>query len=143
MAERPAAYNSFGARAEFTRKKQPPPHQVTPLQEWLCRISRIHYASGVVRTLSDPQRTAEHKGLSMRNVMKTVALSAAAVGLALSGAGVAAADSTATGTASNSPGFLSGNLIQVPVHVPVNVCGVSANLIGLLNPAFGNTCINS
>jgi len=29
------------------------------------------------------------------------------------------------------------------VHVPVNVCGVSANLIGLLNPAFGNTCVNS
>jgi len=39
----------------------------------------------------------------MRNVMKTVALSTAAVGLALSGAGVAAADAGAIGTASNSP----------------------------------------
>jgi hypothetical protein len=79
----------------------------------------------------------------MRNVMKTVALSAAAVGLALSGAGVAAADSTATGTASNSPGFLSGNLVQVPVHIPVNICGDTVNVIGLLNPAFGNKCVNS
>ena len=35
----------------------------------------------------------------MRNVMKTVALSTAAVGLALSGAGVAAADAGAIGTA--------------------------------------------
>ena len=79
----------------------------------------------------------------MRNVMKTVALSTAAVGLALSGAGVAAADAGAIGTASNSPGFLSGNLIQVPVHVPVNVCGNSINVIALLNPAFGNTCVNA
>ncbi|WP_370103473.1 chaplin family protein, partial [Streptacidiphilus sp. MAP12-20] len=32
------------------------------------------------------------------------------------GAGAAAADATANGTATNSPGFLSGNLIQVPIH---------------------------
>jgi hypothetical protein len=30
----------------------------------------------------------------------------------------------------------------VPVHVPVNVCGNTVSVIGLLNPAFGNTCIN-
>ena len=36
----------------------------------------------------------------------------------------------------------SGNLVQVPVHVPVNVCGDSVNVIGLLNPAFGNECAN-
>ncbi|WP_416212286.1 chaplin [Nostoc sp. DedSLP03] len=42
-----------------------------------------------------------------------------------------------------SPGVLSGNLVQVPVHVPVNVCGNTVNVIGLLNPAFGNTCINA
>ncbi|KXN68208.1 DUF320-domain-containing protein [Conidiobolus coronatus NRRL 28638] len=44
------------------------------------------------------------------------------------------------GEAIGSPGVLSGNVIQVPVHVPVNVCGNSINVIGLLNPAFGNTC---
>jgi hypothetical protein len=139
MAERAGACDGFGGGTQFTRKKQ----AFCALQEWLCRISRIHSGSVLVRTLSDPHRTAEHKGFSMRNVMKTVALSAAAVGLALSGAGVAAADAGAIGTASNSPGFLSGNLIQVPVHVPVNVCGVTVDVIGLLNPAFGNTCVNS
>ena len=41
------------------------------------------------------------------------------------------------------PGVLSGNVIQVPVHVPVNVCGNTVSVIGLLNPAFGNTCINN
>ncbi|MYV92928.1 chaplin, partial [Streptomyces sp. SID1034] len=40
------------------------------------------------------------------------------------------------------PGVLSGNLLQVPVHVPVNACGLTVNVIGLLNPNFGNTCIN-
>jgi hypothetical protein len=31
----------------------------------------------------------------------------------------------------------------VPVHVPVNACGNTADVIGLLNPAFGNTCVNA
>ncbi|MFC5906957.1 chaplin [Streptacidiphilus monticola] len=73
---------------------------------------------------------------------KTAAVATAAAGLALAGAGVAAADATATGAASDSPGVLSGNLIQVPVHIPVNVCGDTVNVIGALNPAFGNTCVN-
>nr|WP_200819263.1 chaplin [Tolypothrix sp. NIES-4075] len=42
-----------------------------------------------------------------------------------------------------SPGVLSGNAIQVPIHVPVNVCGNSIDVIGLLNPAFGNTCVEA
>jgi hypothetical protein len=33
--------------------------------------------------------------------------------------------------------------IQVPVHVPVNVCHNTVNVIGLLNPVFGNTCVNN
>lgn len=49
----------------------------------------------------------------------------------------------ATGIAAGSPGVLSGNVIQVPIHVPVNVCGNTVNVIGLLNPAFGNTCVNA
>ncbi|MEU1040634.1 chaplin [Streptomyces sp. NPDC005907] len=60
----------------------------------------------------------------------------------LATAGAAAADSDATGVAVGSPGVLSGNVIQVPVHVPVNLCGNSINVGGLLNPAFGNTCKN-
>lgn len=26
--------------------------------------------------------------------------------------------------------------------MPVNVCGNTINVVGLLNPAFGNTCVN-
>uniref|UniRef100_J2JUZ1 Chaplin domain-containing protein n=1 Tax=Streptomyces auratus AGR0001 TaxID=1160718 RepID=J2JUZ1_9ACTN len=37
---------------------------------------------------------------------------------------------------------MSGNAIQVPIHIPINVCGNTVNIVGLLNPAFGNTCIN-
>ncbi|MGW2348037.1 chaplin [Actinacidiphila glaucinigra] len=41
-----------------------------------------------------------------------------------------------------SPGILSGNVIQVPINVPINVCGNGFNAIGLLNPTAGNVCIN-
>jgi hypothetical protein len=42
-----------------------------------------------------------------------------------------------------SPGVLSGNIVQVPIDIPVNICGNSVNGIGLLNPSFGNTCVNN
>ena len=79
----------------------------------------------------------------MRNLKKAAVLSIAAAGLVIGAAGGAAASSGAEGVAAGSPGVLSGNLIQIPVHVPVNVCGNSINVIGLLNPAFGNTCVNA
>ncbi|GAA2437679.1 chaplin ChpH [Streptomyces glaucus] len=75
-------------------------------------------------------------------IKKVVAVAAATGGLVLTGAGMAAADSGAQGAAVHSPGVLSGNVVQAPVHVPVNVCGNTVSVIGLLNPAFGNTCIN-
>ncbi|MFD5001204.1 MULTISPECIES: chaplin ChpH [Streptomyces] len=75
-------------------------------------------------------------------IKKVVAAAAATGGLLLAGAGVAAADSGAQGAAVGSPGVVSGNNVQVPVHVPVNVCGNTISVIGLLNPAVGNTCIN-
>ena len=73
---------------------------------------------------------------------KVVATAAATGSLVLAGAGMAVADAGAHGAAMHSPGVLSGNLVQVPVHVPVNVCGNTVNVIALLNPAFGNTCVN-
>ncbi|MEU0225063.1 chaplin ChpH [Streptomyces sp. NPDC006284] len=73
---------------------------------------------------------------------KVVAAAAATGGLVLASAGMAVADSGAQGAAVHSPGVLSGNVVQVPVHVPVNVCGNTISVIGLLNPAFGNVCIN-
>ncbi|MEV0171947.1 chaplin ChpD [Streptomyces sp. NPDC050803] len=72
---------------------------------------------------------------------KSAAVVAGAI-LALGMATPAFADAGAEAAAIGSPGFLSGNVIQVPVHVPVNVCGNSVNVIALLNPAFGNTCVN-
>jgi hypothetical protein len=48
----------------------------------------------------------------------------------------------ATG-ASQSPGAISGNVIQAPLDVPVNAVGNSVNVIGLVNPAFGNSGINN
>ncbi|WP_441245509.1 chaplin [Kitasatospora sp. McL0602] len=78
----------------------------------------------------------------MQNVKKAVVLSAAAAGLVLAGTGTALASSEAEGVTANSPGVVSGNSLQVPVHVPVNLCGNSINVIGLLNPAFGNSCAN-
>lgn len=81
--------------------------------------------------------TAE-KGNTMK---KSAAVIAGAI-LALGGAAPAFADAGAEGAAIGSPGVLSGNVIQVPIHIPVNVCGNSVNVIALLNPAFGNACVN-
>ncbi|MCX4778955.1 chaplin [Streptomyces sp. NBC_01264] len=63
--------------------------------------------------------------------------------MAAGAASPAMADSDADGTAVGSPGVLSGNVIQVPVHAPLNVCGNTVNVIALLNPSFGNTCVNA
>ncbi|NJQ01378.1 chaplin [Streptomyces zingiberis] len=76
-------------------------------------------------------------------IKKVAAVTAAAGGLMLAGAGMAAADSAAGGTATDSPGVVSGNTIQVPAHVPVNLCGTTVSVIGLLNPATDNGCTHS
>ncbi|GHF40537.1 small membrane protein [Streptomyces mashuensis] len=73
---------------------------------------------------------------------KVVAAAAATSGLVLVGAGVAAASGGAQGAAVNNPGVVSGNVVQVPVAVPVNACGNTVNVVGVLNPTFGNVCIN-
>lgn len=82
------------------------------------------------------------KEISMSRIAKAAAITAAAGAVLAAGAGMAAADAGAQGAAVGSPGVLSGNQAQIPVHVPVNVCGNSVNVIGLLNPAFGNHCEN-
>ncbi|MFI9149771.1 chaplin [Streptomyces sp. NPDC053367] len=78
----------------------------------------------------------------MSRIAKGLVLTSAAVAAVAGGAGVASADAGANGVAAHSPGVLSGNAVQVPIHVPVNVCGNTVDIIGLLNPAFGNTCVN-
>ncbi|WP_320773938.1 chaplin [Streptomyces sp. CRN 30] len=56
---------------------------------------------------------------------------------------VAADGADAAGVAAGSPGAVSGNTVQLPVDVPVNVCGNTVNVAGLLNPAMGNGCENT
>ncbi|MFB7027131.1 MULTISPECIES: chaplin [unclassified Streptomyces] len=79
----------------------------------------------------------------MNKFKKAAALTMVAGGIVAAGAGVASADAGAEGAAVQSPGVASGNLVQVPVHVPVNVSGNTVNVIGLLNPAFGNGAVNA
>ncbi|MET9896519.1 chaplin [Streptomyces sp. NPDC006465] len=77
------------------------------------------------------------------NIAKKAALAITVAGIAAgAGAGAAVADAGAEGAAVKSPGVGSGNVAQVPVHIPVNLVGNSVNVIGALNPAFGNTGIN-
>ena len=78
----------------------------------------------------------------MSRIANGLVLTSAAVAAVAGGAGVAAADAGAGAAAHGSPGVISGNVVQVPIHVPINVCGNTVDIIGLLNPAFGNTCVN-
>lgn len=48
----------------------------------------------------------------------------------------------ASGAAVLSPGVGSGNLVQVPVAVPVNVCGNTVSVIGALNYVHNVVCVN-
>ncbi|MFI0240815.1 chaplin family protein [Streptomyces sp. NPDC016845] len=80
----------------------------------------------------------------MRQVTRKglITVAAASGVLAVTG-GYAHADAGAQGGASNSPGVASGNEVQAPVHAPVNLCGNTVNVVGLLNPAMGNNCGNA
>ncbi|KUN36436.1 chaplin [Streptomyces longwoodensis] len=78
----------------------------------------------------------------MSRIAKGLVLTSVAAAAVAGASGIAAADAGAGAVAAGSPGVLSGNAIQVPIHIPVNVCGNTIDIIGLLNPAFGNTCVN-
>ncbi|MFJ9669123.1 chaplin [Streptomyces sp. NPDC101219] len=80
----------------------------------------------------------------MKNLKKAAAVTMIAGGLLAAGTGMASATdgAHADGIAAGSPGVVSGNVIQAPVDVPVNVSGNTVNVIGLLNPAFGNLAVN-
>lgn len=81
----------------------------------------------------------------MKNLKKAAAVTMIAGSIIAAGAGAASATghgAGAHGKAVNSPGVGSGNVVQVPVHIPVNVVGNTVNVIGLLNPAFGNVGVN-
>ncbi|MFE0176950.1 chaplin [Streptomyces sp. NPDC059002] len=80
----------------------------------------------------------------MKNLKKAAAVTLVAGGLVAAGAGLASATggADAHGKAVESPGVGSGNLVQAPVHVPVNAVGNTATVIGGLNPTFANDGFN-
>ncbi|WP_181797299.1 chaplin [Streptomyces sp. WELS2] len=78
----------------------------------------------------------------MSRIAKATAVALGAGAVVVSGSGLALADADAHGAAVGSPGVISGNVIQVPIGIPINVCGNTIDIIGLLNPAFGNACAN-
>ncbi|MEU6406808.1 chaplin [Streptomyces sp. NPDC046985] len=82
------------------------------------------------------------KRVTRNGVLAVAATGAMAMTVPMSAA-FAADGAAADGAAVGSPGLISGNTIQIPVDVPVNVCGDTVNVVGLLNPAAGNRCANS
>lgn len=86
-------------------------------------------------------------------IAKAAALTAVAGATVLGAAGAAGATdhgrgydhggASAQAAAAGSPGFASGNVIQAPLNAPVNVCGNTTNIPGLLNPTLGNVCVNA
>ncbi|MFF8730975.1 chaplin [Streptomyces sp. NPDC015171] len=68
--------------------------------------------------------------------------SAKAGGSGKSGGSSASGGASARGGAEGSPGLLSGNSLQLPVDVPVNITGNSVNVVGVGNPAVGNESVN-
>ncbi|TVZ77769.1 chaplin [Streptomyces sp. BK340] len=79
----------------------------------------------------------------MKRVTRNSVIAVVAATGAMAVATSAHADSVANGSTSGSPGVVSGNTIQLPVHIPVNACGNTVNVVGLLNPAAGNACANT
>ncbi|MGW7008393.1 chaplin [Streptomyces sp. NPDC054933] len=78
----------------------------------------------------------------MSRIAKALLVTAVSGAAVAGSAGLAMADSSVAGAeAVGSPGVISGNVIQVPVEVPINLCGNTIDAVGLLNPAFGNACI--
>ena len=78
--------------------------------------------------------------MSIRKTLVAVACAAFAV---LGTAGTASASGAgAIGSAFGSPGLLSGNVIQIPLNIPINVCGNDISVLAALTGADGNVCVN-
>ncbi|MEV6314905.1 chaplin [Streptomyces sp. NPDC051776] len=105
----------------------------------------------------------------MNRIAKAATLTVAGCALVVGGAGAAMAQDTgytdhgkryskdhdrkdgdddgnsalAQAAAIGSSGFLSGNVVQFPINIPINACGNTFTYgPGGLNPAIGNACHN-
>jgi hypothetical protein len=84
--------------------------------------------------------------ISVRRISKAVVLTAAAGAVALGTAGQALANddsgASATGASVKSSGVLTGNVVQVPINLPVNACG--NNVLAIVAANSGSiTCLNA
>ncbi|MEV0319005.1 chaplin [Streptomyces sp. NPDC050658] len=61
---------------------------------------------------------------------------------AVAGPGPGGDGAFAEGYVSDEPGVGTGNLVQAPVHAEVHACGNTVSVVGALNPAEGNLCVN-
>lgn len=78
--------------------------------------------------------------MSIRKSFVAAAFAAVAV---LGTAGTAAASGAgAIGGAIGSPGILSGNNIQVPINLGLNVCGDNIGILSALLETEGTVCVN-
>jgi LPXTG-motif cell wall-anchored protein len=73
-----------------------------------------------------------------RHVMLAVTTS----GMLMTGLGLTVAHASTSGTTDDSTGIASGNLIQIPVNVPINLCGNQIDVIGLANSLTDTGCGN-
>ncbi|WNM35206.1 chaplin [Streptomyces sp. Li-HN-5-11] len=78
----------------------------------------------------------------MSLITKAGAVALGTSAMVVSGAGLAAANADADGAALGSPGVVSGNVIQVPIHAPINICNNTVHVVGFFNPSIGNICKN-
>jgi outer membrane biosynthesis protein TonB len=83
------------------------------------------------------------KAITLRKTLnRGVFAAAAATGILSLYGSPALADTDTTTVTKDSGGVLSGNLVQVPIEVPVQVCGNTINVIEVLGHAYGNLCVN-
>ncbi|KAG0336757.1 hypothetical protein BG000_006203 [Podila horticola] len=90
----------------------------------------------------------QHSYTFQKNILINMRFSIIAVALATAASMVQAAPTSvkrsgavAQGSAANSPGWGSGNVLNIPIAAPINGCGNSVNWIGGLNNAEGNACV--
>jgi hypothetical protein len=57
-----------------------------------------------------------------------------------SAAGASAAGASADGTVSGSPGILSGNTVQIPIDLGLNLCGDQVDSVAVRDTVSGSTC---
>ncbi|WRZ92393.1 chaplin family protein [Streptomyces sp. NBC_01007] len=76
------------------------------------------------------------------NVCKNNKDTAKADGAETDGGSDTSGGASADGRVTDSPGLISGNGLQLPIDLPVNVSGNSVNAVGVGNPAIGNQSVN-